>query len=157
MFSGTYCEKDPKILSSVKTNIANGCSPEEAYFKNNIRETDPTNMIDLKCVQNVSYTFRKSNRNEVTTENEIEKLRKLVQGNPFVHTIKFLKDRYVTFNFKDYMIHDLKRFCVNGTSELTIDATFDLVYGLWLTDTSYRNLSLIDIDGTHPKFRGPSM
>ena len=81
----------------------------------------------------------------------------MVQEDTFVRTIKFLKDRYVTFNYKEYMIHDLKRFCVNGTNELNIDTTFDLVYGLWLTDTSYRNLSLIDIDGKHPKFPGPSL
>ena len=41
---------------------------------------------------------------------------------------------------------------MNGTNELNTDTTFDLVYGLWLTDTSYRNLSLIDIDGKHPEF-----
>ena len=74
----------------------------------------------------------------------------MVQEDTFVRTIKFLKDKYVTFNYKEYMIHDLKRFCANGTNELNIDTTFDLVYGLWLTDMSYRNLSLIDIDGKHP-------
>ena len=150
-------KKDPKILNSVKTSNGNGCSPEEAYFKNSIGETDPTNIIDLKCAQNISYIFRKSSRIEIATENEIEKLIKMVQEDTFARTIKILKDRYVTFNYKDYMIDDLKRFCVNGSSELNIDTTFDLIYGLWSTDTSYRNLSLINIDGKPLEFPGPSV
>lgn len=102
-------KKDPKILNSVKTSNGNGCSPEEAYFKNSIGETDPTNIIDLKCAQNISCIFRKSSRIEIATENEIEKLIKMVQEDTFASTIKILKDRYVTFNYKDYMIDDLKK------------------------------------------------
>ena len=55
------------------------------------------------------------------------------------------------------MLKDMERFCIEGSTELNVDTTFDLVYGLWLTDTSYRNLALVDKNGSHPEFPGPSM
>ena len=38
----------------------------------------------------------------------------------------------------------------------SVDTTFEVCEGLWLTDTSYPNLSLLKDDGTHPEFPGPS-
>ena len=62
-----------------------------------------------------------------------------------------------TFNIKTYMLKDMERFCIEGSTELNMDTTFDLVYGLWLTDTSYRNLAVVDKNGNHPEFARPSM
>ena len=54
------------------------------------------------------------------------------------------------------MVNDLYRFCVNGSSVLRVDTTFELVEGLWLTDTTYTNEALIDLKGKNPEFPGPS-
>ena len=80
-----------------------------------------------------------------------------MKENTFVKSLKFEHDTYHTFNIKTYMRKDMERFCVEGSTELNVDATFDLVYGLWLTDTSYRNLARVDKNGNHPEFAGPSM
>ena len=51
----------------------------------------------------------------------------------------------------------MKRFCIEGSTELNVDITFYLVYGLWLTDTSYRNLAFVEKNGSHPELLGFSM
>ena len=38
---------------------------------------------------------------------------------------------------------------------LCIDTTFEICDRLYLTDTTYPNLSLHDINGKHPQFTGP--
>ena len=35
--------------------------------------------------------------------------------------------------------------------------TFELVDGLWLTDSTYANIALADSQGKHPEFLGPNM
>lgn len=55
------------------------------------------------------------------------------------------------------MMDDLVRFCVNKETQLNIDTTFDVLPGLWLTDTSYKYLALMDNNGNHPEFPGPMM
>lgn len=55
------------------------------------------------------------------------------------------------------MVNDLYRFCVNGNLVLRVDTTFELVEGLWLTDTTYTNKALIDLKGKNPEFPGPSL
>ena len=54
------------------------------------------------------------------------------------------------------MLNDLHRFCVLGDSILRVDTTFELVEGLWLTDTTYSNEALVDLNGKNPQFPGPS-
>ena len=54
------------------------------------------------------------------------------------------------------MLNDIYRFCILGNSILRIDTTFELVDGLWLTDTTYTNESLINESKKHPEFPGPS-
>ena len=54
------------------------------------------------------------------------------------------------------MLNNLFKFCVLGNAILRVDTTFELVHGLWLTDTTYKNEALIDLKGKHPEFPGPS-
>ena len=51
---------------------------------------------------------------------------------------------------------DICRFCVRGNGIFCIDTAFEICDELYLTDTTYPNLSLHDINGKHPKFLGPS-
>ena len=55
------------------------------------------------------------------------------------------------------MINNVRKFCVHGNSILRVDATFELIDGLWLTDTTYTNEALLDSQGKHPEFPRPSM
>ena len=51
---------------------------------------------------------------------------------------------------------DIYCFCVRDNGTFCIDATFEICDGLYLTDTTYPNLSLNGINGKHPEFLGPS-
>jgi hypothetical protein len=55
-------------------------------------------------------------------------------------------------------MNDIYRFCVLGNSILHVDTTFELVDGLWLTDTSFQHEGLISERNIkkHPEFPGPS-
>ena len=75
---------------------------------------------------------------------------------PMFNSVTFNKDQYVSVNSLPNMLNDLYRFCVVGNSILRIDTTFELVDGLWLTDTTYTNEALVDLKGKHPEFPGPS-
>ena len=62
----------------------------------------------------------------------------------FNKSFQLNKREYTSVNFTIYQMSDLVRFCVNDSAILSIDTTFDVCKGLYLTDTSYPNLSLID-------------
>ena len=74
---------------------------------------------------------------------------------PF-QSVTFTKESYVAFNSPSNMINYLYHFCVNGNSVLRVDTTFELVEGLWLTDMTYTNEALINLNGKNPEFPGPS-
>ena len=74
---------------------------------------------------------------------------------PMFNSVTFNKDQYVSVNSLPNMLNDLYRFCVVGNSIPRIDTTFELVDGLWLTDTTYTNEALVDLKGKHPEFPGP--
>ena len=53
-------------------------------------------------------------------------------------------------------LRDVYRFCVKDNSILSIDTTFEICEGLYLTDSTYQNLSLVDQYRKHTEFLGPS-
>ena len=73
-----------------------------------------------------------------------------------LQSVTFTKESYIAFNSLPNMITDLHRFCVNGNAILHVDTTFELVEGLWLTDTTYTNEALTNLNGKNPEFPGPS-
>jgi len=93
---------------------------------------------------------------EKSPDNEVETLIELTKSGSFVKCVKFRSDSYIAVNYRNSMLQDLIR-CVHGNSTLNVDTTFNLVPRLWLTDTSYKHLGLIDSNGKHPEFPGPSM
>ena len=72
------------------------------------------------------------------------------------YSVTFTKERYISVNSSPNTLNAIHRFCVLGNSILRIDTTFELVNGLWLTDTTYANESLINQSNKHPEFPGPS-
>ena len=80
----------------------------------------------------------------------------LLRSNDLLQYVTFTKELYVALNFLPQMLNDLHRFCVLGDSILRVDTTFELVEGLWLTDTTYSNEALVDLNGKNPEFPGRS-
>ena len=80
----------------------------------------------------------------------------LKEDDAFVKSLNLNKDEYNTLNFIQEQLWDVYRFCVKGNSILSIDTTFEICEGLYLTDSTYQNLSLVDQNGKHPEFPGPS-
>ena len=72
-------------------------------------------------------------------------------------TVVFESEHYISFMCNQRMLKDMVRFCVGGGSILSVDTTFELKDGLWLTDSSYPNNSLVDHKGQNPTFPGPYM
>ena len=62
---------------------------------------------------------------------------------------------YCHINFNKNSISE--QFCVDGSSILRFDTTFEIIEGFWLTDKSYINLSIIDESGNHTEFPGPNV
>ena len=55
------------------------------------------------------------------------------------------------------MLDDVHRFCVLGNSILQVDTTFELIDGLWVTDTTFSHKAVRNHrNGKHPEFPGPS-
>lgn len=79
-----------------------------------------------------------------------------LQTFPMVNSITFNRDQSVSVNFSPGILNDLFKFCVLGNAILRVDTTFELVDGLWLTDTRHTNETLIDLKGKHPELPGPS-
>ena len=78
------------------------------------------------------------------------------EDDAFVKSLNLNKDEYNTLNFIQEQLRDVYRFCVKGNSILSIDTTFEICEGLYLTDSTYQNLSLVDQYRKHPEFPGPS-
>ena len=87
---------------------------------------------------------------------ETETLVSSVHDLEIIQSVTFNKDQYTSINFLPHMMNDLYRFCVIGNSVLHVDTTFELVDGLWLTDTTYTNEALNNQKDKHPEFLGPS-
>ena len=150
---GPYMKKDPVTLREVETKINSGMSCEQAYISNNKEKTDPNKILSLKNVQNLKYNLS----NNQNTQSETEMLLDAVKKNSFIKVLKFEGERYTAIAFNEHMLSDIKRFCVDSDSILCVDTTFDVIPGLWITDTSYECSALVSINNRHPHFPGPMM
>ena len=113
-----------------------------------------------KLVDNRKLLMKRDSSNTTSTNkpftSEAGEMISLLRSNDLVQSVTFTKELYVALNFLPQMLNDLHHFCVLGDSILRVDTTFELVEGLWLTDTTYSNEALVDLNGKSPKFPGPS-
>ena len=110
-----------------------------------------------KMIENRKYKNMKATSSETTlNHSEPETLIRSLQTIPLNSSVTFTKEQYISVNSSPNMLNDIYQFCVLGNSILRIDTTFELVDGLWLTDTTYLNESLINESKKHPEFPGPS-
>ncbi|XP_066932127.1 uncharacterized protein [Clytia hemisphaerica] len=155
-FAGDYQRRHPDVKTNVDSLLAEKVAVDEIYLRVNKLNTteDPAKIIDSKYVHNRKYALKlKENINPL---NQAEAIINSMQKNNFIRRTTFEEDRYSTFNYHDIMMGDIVKYCVNGESIFNVDTTFELADGLWLTDSCYENLSLIDEHGKHPFFPGPS-
>lgn len=159
--TGAYFKKDPKFIADVDELLQAGLSTERVYCKmtkknpSSLSETitNPKLIDNRKCAgKKEANQLKKSS----CDHSEAEALIASLQSLQLVNSVTFNKEQYISVNYLPSMLNDLNRFCVLGNSILRVDTTFELVDGLWLTDTTYTNTALIDAKGKHPEFPGPS-
>ena len=90
-------------------------------------------------------------------ENEAECIAKyLEKEDNFVEFFHLEHCEYSAVKLIPEQLWDMYRFCVRDNGTFGIDTTFKIFDGLYLTNTTYLNLSLHDINGNHPEFQGLS-
>jgi len=159
--SSQYYRKDPSLSHEVDKQLASGLSTDQVY--NNLSkaraETVSETISEPKFVDNRKFALKTEHSNEErkdTRSSETEQLISSLHTNPLVSSVVFTKEKYVSVNSTQYMLEHLHRFCVIGNSVLQVDTTLELVDDLWLTDTSFSNEALLNINNKHPQFPGPS-
>lgn len=154
-----YFKKDRETYANIDQHLNEGKSVDEIYV--NWEELGPgmgSHLTNPKIIHNRKYNHKlRSDEASRKTEIEGKALISLARSGRFVRTVNFSESSYTSFNCSDYMLNQLEKYCVQGNSILSIDTTFQTADGLWLTDTSYENESLVDKNGKHPHFPGPSM
>ena len=111
--------------------------------KENTRTTSETT-TSPKFIDNRKFNLRKSNKtNSVLSEAETL-IYNVKSVTSMMNMIVFSSRDYIAFNYLPKIINNVKKFCVHGNSILRVDVTFELIDGLWLTDTTYTNEALLD-------------
>ena len=161
--SSQYYRKDHSLFAKVDNLLEKGLSTEQVY--NSIARNGASTVSEVipgpKLVDNRKLLLKAKETSTCSTDkkkfkSEAEEMISCLQTVSLLQSVTFTKESYVAFNSIPNMINDLHRFCVNGNSILRVDTTFELVEGLWLTDTTYTNEALIDLNGKNPEFPGPS-
>ena len=75
-------------------------SAEEVYIKLNKNADSPSEIVDLKTVQNRKYNLKKSDPG-LKYQSEGELLLSCIKEGTLVKSVRFDKDRYVTVLFED--------------------------------------------------------
>ena len=133
--------------------------PTDKVYNTLIKEKTTTvseTITDPKMIENRKYKNMKATSSETTLErSEPETLIRSLQTIPLNSSVTFTKEQYISVNSSPNMLNDIYRYCILGNSILRINTTFELVDGLWLTDTTYTNESLINESKKHPEFLRP--
>lgn len=158
--TSAYYRRDSKIFTQIDGMLEKGMSTDGIY-SNISKQKEATvsqTVTGPKVIENRKYTSKKPSLDDIQPEvhSEAEVLVSSLHTVPMVNSITFSKEQYLSVNCLPNMMNDLSRFCVLGNSILRVDTTFELVDGLWLTDTTYTNEPLINLNGKHPEFPGPT-
>ena len=156
--TNAYYWRDPCVFTETDDMITEAMSTERIYstMANKSSETVSETVNSPKVIDNRKLASKKSTEVEQQHHSEAEILVSSLHSVPLIQSVSFNKEQYISFNSLPNMLNDVYRFCGLGNSILQIDTTFELVDGLWLTDTTFTNEALIDLNGKHPEFPGPS-
>lgn len=134
-------------------------STDQIYAKLS-KENTPTvsETITLpKFIDNRKFNLRKSNETNSVLSDAETLIYTVKSVTSMMNMIVFSSRDYIAFNYLPQKINNAKKFYVYRNSILRVDTTFELIDGLWLTDTTYTNEALLNSQGIHPGFPGPSM
>ena len=109
-----------------------------------------------KFIDNRKY-IKKSTSSDTNFSEPESLIYEVKSEKSMIQTVVFKNRDYLAFNCLPEMMCNLKKFTVMGNSVFRVDTTFELVDGLWLTDSTYTNEALINSEGKHPEFPGPSI
>ena len=113
-------------------------------------------MRNPKIINNRKYKLNNKTIKPPKQENEVECIIKyLEKEDRFAKPSHLNHCEYSTVNFIPEQLWDIYHFCVQNYGIFCIDTTFEICDRLYLTDITYPNLSLHDINGKHPEFAGP--
>ena len=162
--SGPYFRKDPHLFEEIDNMLDKGLSTNQVYSTMSKMETSTMSetVAGPKVIENRKEANRKQRESVCTTvtgrkePSEPEMMIASLRSNSLMNSVTFTKEYYTTLNVLPNMLHDLYRFCVLGNGIFRVDTTFELVESLWLTDTTYTNEALVNLQGKHPEFPGPS-
>lgn len=153
-----YFRKDPRIFQEIDDQLEQGLSVDIIYtsMSQNACGTVSETITDPKMISNRKFN-KKEQSNDDNHHSEAESLISSLQTVPSIKTVSFTKTQYTCVNIHENVLNDVHRFCVLGNSVFHVDTTFELVDGLWLTDTTFTNERLqTHRNGNHPEFPGPS-
>ena len=109
-------------------------------------------VISNRRFEKLKESVHKEDKTEInSSESEAELIIRYLQENQLMKIANFTPNEYSTVNFSLRIINGIERFCLKMGGIYSVD-NFEVCEGLWLTDTSYPNLSLLMDDGTHPEF-----
>ena len=168
-----YHRTDPTILKCQDTLLSANKPPREVYellldesgspMQSNSMSQEPRK---LKQIRNRQCVIRKSllqSTNETIPQQANDHLHTLLRAQrdsvSFLKTVTVTDQSYIAFAYTEKQLSDFKKFCCKSTEAgaFAVNTTFNLC-GLCITDTSYRNKSLVNtIDGGTPVHLGPIM
>ena len=158
-----YIKTSKKVLEKTKKLLPEGWSSKTVYDKVNrdsggtMYSTSQSN--ELRDTRQVYRQAAKLNENKESNPNEsndeLESIVSYQKIHPeFIRSVTLLKRSYYIFFGDNIQLNDVAKFCCEMDDVLCIDTTFNLCSS-WVTDTSYKNLGLLNHDGTFPIFLGP--
>ena len=163
-----YFKTEPAVLNEAKTMLQSN-SPSFVYSKlsspdsQNSPGNSPSFSGQIRNPRQL-YNMHKNGKEDSkdSKESEFERMTHMVKNpnvQPFVRSVVMLEKSYASFAFTEFTMKNLERCCVlDASSVLRVDTTFEIVDGMWVTDTSYTNISLInESNAKHPEFPGPVM
>ena len=158
-----YIKTSKKVLEKTKKLLPEGWSSKTVYDKVNrdsagtMYSTSQSN--ELRDTRQVYRQAAKLNENKESNPNEshdeLESIVSYQKIHPeFIRSVTLLKRSYYIFFGDNIQLNDVAKFCCEMDDVLCIDTTFNLCSS-WVTDTSYKNLRLLNHYGTFTIFLGP--
>ena len=158
-----YYRTDPEVVETARTKLLES-SPHSVYTEMSMVDDNSSfsNLVrNPKQLYNLKSSLMKNEPPKPPKEKEQERIIHLMKnpdGQKFVQSVVMLPESYAVFVFTNSTMKNVEKHCVRETSPLRFDTTFEIIDGLWVTDTSFTNTSLInERDGKHPEFPGPLM
>ncbi|XP_065068994.1 uncharacterized protein LOC135694219 isoform X2 [Rhopilema esculentum] len=159
-----YMRTEKSVLKEMKVGIENGGQVQSVYHNAIESSGGP-----LKCTsqskqpKNPKQVYNLQPRSKETTENldvsqdeilRVVEVMKREGANTLIRNVILTPDEYCITAFDKQQLNHIVKFCVDANKILGMDTTFNIC-DMWVTDTVFQNLRLMNDKGEHPWFYGP--